>query len=211
MRTPLLVPVLLLALTACGQDSGTTDAATASTPSAAAATSAAPPTPVRDTSPTAKRQGTVIDDSAVAGVPLGTPAAEAERRLVAALGPARKVALPGCNGERGFWLSWETLTVVVSDEYPGEYGGGIVLAGWTVIGGPSRHTFALPFDVLPGTPVREVLSRVPEAKGMRGEGPTDGQFLVHTAKMPDLSWLSGSFDDSGVVDDVSFRNPATCD
>ena len=214
MRTFLLLAAVLLAGTGCADVDGSAAPRAASTPSATSTPSAADPSPVAESSPTGKREGVVVDHTSVAGVRLGTPAAEAERRLTAALGRPRKLALPGCNGERGFWLSWETLTVLLSDEYGDEYGtessDAVVLAGWTVIGGTSKHKLALPYDVLPGTPMRDVLTRVPGAKGNPGEGATEGQYLVHTEQTPDLLWLSGSFDDSGVVDEVTFRN-ATCD
>jgi hypothetical protein len=142
----------------------------------------------------------------VAGVPIGTRASAAEQRLRRVLGVPQSRSLPGCNGETGKQLMWDTLTVFLSDSR----GGPVVLSGWQVMAGTSRFAYRLPYDIQPRAAIRDVLREVPGAAGVSGEGDTGGMYVVHTDRTPDLLWLSRAPDASGSVD-VIFFHGESCD
>lgn len=144
--------------------------------------------------------------TSVAGVAVGTPADEAERQLVAELGPPAADALPGCFGEAGRALTWDALTVFLSD---GGGGGPVVLRGWTVGSGPGGERLALPYGTAVGQSTDEVVARVPAAAGaVREEGPYTGSFLVTSEEAPGLLWAAAR--EGAAVDEMSFE-PEVCD
>ncbi len=128
---------------------------------------------------------------------------EAERRLRAALGkPTETEPLPGCYGESGRHLRWDTLTVFLSDSASGP----VLLTGWTVGSGASRQRWRMPYDVAVGDRVREVLADVPRAEGaVPEEGENTLFFVVRTPDAPGLTWTSTTADDNGRVADVSYQ------
>jgi hypothetical protein len=162
-----------------------------------------PSRPSPNSSPAApSRREVQVSLAAVDGVRMGTPAAEAERRLRQSLGDADSQPLPGCNGETGRTLTWGSFTVVLSDEGKGP----VVLRGWTLRSGISRVTYRLPYDVQPGDTMREVLDRVPGAVGVPGEGEFDDRhLLVHTDRAPDVLWISDEKGRAGKVEEISLR------
>ena len=153
------------------------------------------------------RRQVEVSASAVDGVPMGTPADEAERRLRHSLGDADVQDLTGCNGGSGRRLIWGTFQVVLSDKA----GERVQLHGWSLRPGVSRVSYALPYDVQPGDAMQDVLERVPGAAGVPGEGAYDERyFIVHTDRTPDLLWRSDEKGRSGAVEEISFRDPS-CD
>ena len=148
---------------------------------------------------------TVTTDE-VAGVPLGTAADEAERRLREVLGTPATEPLPGCYGESGRRLTWRALTAFLSD---GADGGAVELSGWEVVSGAGAAAIELPYDTAVGDAVREVLARVPSSTGrVLEEGPEAGTYAVTTENADGLFWLSP--DEDGVVVEASFR-AESCD
>lgn len=152
--------------------------------------------------------GVVVNTKSVAGVRIGTPATEAERRLRAALGkPTSTSPLPGCYGESGRFLTWDTLTVNLSDSASGP----VLLTGWNVERGVSRYRWRLPYDVSAGDTIRKVLANVPGAKGsVPQEGANTTWFIVHTDRARYLTWTSTTGDKNGRVADVDY-NGEGCD
>ena len=202
MNRPVLLMCLAL-LTACtGYEPGS---------------SSGPPAPSKETAPaststrvpslasTAAAPGVEVNTTSVAGVRIGTMAAEAERRLRAALGKPHKTPLPGCYGETGHRLSWDTLAVFLSDSASGP----VLLIGWDVEAGPSRWRWRLPYDVTPGDSVRKALTNVPDAEGGAPEWSPES-FGVHTSRAPGLSWTSTTADENGRVADVNYKGEG-CD
>jgi hypothetical protein len=165
-----------------------------------------PGRPIPGSSPAApSRRRVPLSVTAVDGVPMGTPADEAERRLRASLGDADSDELPGCDGETGRRLSWGVFSVVLSNGG----NGAVVLRGWTLRHGVSRVTYALPYDVQPGDAMRDALTRVPAAVRVDGEGSTAERTVIHTDQSPDLLWISDPAG-NGDVETISFRDPS-CD
>ena len=148
-----------------------------------------------------------MNTKTVAGVRIGTPAAEAERRLRAALGKPAKTPLPGCYGETGHYLVWDTLTAYLSDSASGP----VLLTGWTVVAGASRWRWRLPYDVAAGDSVRKALANVPDAEGgVPTEGENTIYFQVRTNRAPGLFWTSTTGDENGRVAEVDFKGEG-CD
>lgn len=143
-----------------------------------------------------------VSVTAVDGVPMGTPADDAERRLRRSLGDADSHELPGCDGETGRRLTWGAFTVVLSNEGKGP----VVLRGWSLRPGVSRVSYVLPYDVQPGDAIRDVPKRVPGGVGSDGEGPTEGRYGVHTDRVPHLLWTSDDKGRAGKVEEVSYRD-----
>lgn len=209
--------VCLALLTACTNDepvSTSSTPASSRTPSSStaavnndAATSVGTPGPVPSVTPTDARPGVDVNTTSVAGVRIGTPAAEAERRLRAALGKPMKTPLPGCYGETGHYLSWDALTVFLSDLASGP----VLLTGWDVDAGPSRWRWRLPYDVDVGDGMRTALRNVPDAEGaVPTEGGSTGSFVVHTSRAPGLTWTSTTADEDGRVASVNYMGEG-CD
>jgi hypothetical protein len=115
-------------------------------------------------------------------------------------------SFPTATARPGRSLTWGSFTVVLSNEGKGP----VVLRGWTLRSGISRVSYVLPYDVQPGDTIRDVLKRVPGAVGVTGEGETDGRYVVHTDRAPDLLWISDAKGRGGAVEEVSLRGPG-CD
>lgn len=185
--------------------------AVASASSSSASPSAVPGAP--SATPSAVRSGPSVPTvrlsaTHVAGVRIGTEARAAERALRARLGPPRTEPIPSCPGERGRLLSWDTLTVILSD---GADGGPVTLYGWSVERGRSRFAYALPYGVALGTTARRAVRQIPGGTGIAGEGQFAGSYLVYTRRVEQLRWLSlHTTTDRGPVDLVAYRS-ATCD
>ena len=165
-----------------------------------------PSRPSPGSSPAPSRREVDVSVRAVDGVPMGTPADDAERRLRHSLGDADSDPLPGCEGESGRRLTWGSFSVILS----GEGTGPVALRGWSLRSGISRVRYRLPFDVVPGDAIRDVLSRVPAAAGVVGEGETDGRYVVHTDRAPGLLWISDDKGRAGTVEEIPF-NDSGCD
>lgn len=163
------------------------------------------PSPGSSPAPPSRRE-VAVSVAAVDGVRLGTSAGEAERRLRQTLGDANAEDVSGCDGETAKRLTWGAFSVILSNDGKGP----VVLRGWTLRAGISRVSYRLPYDVQPGDAVRDVLHRVPDAKGVTGEGPTDGRYVVYTDRSPDLLWISDEKAARGKVEVVTFRDPS-CD
>lgn len=203
LRKMCLGLALLTVLSACTSD-GTPAAAPSITPTESVDVAPSPsastaPSPSPSPSPSPAPREIEISSTSIDDVPIGTPGDEAERRLRRALGPPRSDPL--CEDLPGRWLTWGTLTAVLGQEDP-RNGGPVVLVGWTVDPGPSRFRHALPYDVQPGTAMRDVLRRVPSAAGVMGD---NGGYFVHTDRLPGMIWASTANDASGRVDGISFR------
>lgn len=206
MKRAVLV-ACLVGLAACTTDETVRFAdrsAASPTPVAAAPHS---PTPTAVASPSAVP---VVDvnTTSVADVAIGTRAAEAERRLRAELGtPSMSEPLPGCYGESGQVLVWDTLVVYLSDSASGP----VVLTGWNVVPGVSRYRWRLPYDVATGDGMRKALADVPGAVGaVPSEGENTLFFVVRTDRAPGLTWTSTTADEDGRVAKVDFRGEG-CD
>jgi hypothetical protein len=142
------------------------------------------------------RPPVALSESAVAGVPMGTPADQAERLLRQSLGDADEdVAICGTDSYRR--LKWGSFSVLLGNE-----GTGKVLRGWNLRDGVSRVFYQPPFDVQPGDAMSTVSKRVP---GAVGEGPLD-RYVVHTDRSPDLRWISTYKGAGGWVDEIAFRS-----
>ncbi len=217
---PLLV-ALVLALPGCADDgtggqrasaaagvggqagSTTPGQSAAASPAPAAAGTPAPPAPATS----GDQQVVELSTQAVAGVPLGTAAADAERRLREELGePTRADASPGCNGETGRTLAWEQLSVFLVDDD----GQDPVLSGWSA-GPGGRFAYRLPFGTRLGETAAATERRVPRSAGaLLEEGPYAGSYVVRTREHPDLLWTAAGDTEQDLVDEVSFAAP-TCD
>ncbi|MDT7571705.1 MAG: hypothetical protein QOE05_1879 [Actinomycetota bacterium] len=166
-----------------------------------------PSRPIPGSSPAApNRREVVLSVDAVDGVRMGTPADEAERRLRQSLGDANAEDVSGCDGEKAKRLTWGSFSVKLTNEGKGP----MVLRGWTLRAGVSRVSYRTPYDVQPGDPVRDALARVPGAQGVIGEGPTDGRYVVHTDRSPELLWISDEKGRAGTVEEITFHDPS-CD
>lgn len=118
-----------------------------------------------------------------------------------------KTPLPGCYGETGHDLSWDTLTVYLSDSASGP----VLLTGWNVEAGPSRLDLRLPYDVAAGDSVRKALTNVPDARGgVPEEGGNTMFFVVRTDRAPGLTWTSTTADENGRVAQVNYKGEG-CD
>lgn len=171
---------------------------TSTAPTSAPSRVAASPS-VASPSPTSDR--IAVSATEVAGVPIGTPADDAEQRLTKALGRPVKEALPGCYGETGSSLTWGSLIAFVSD---GAERGDVVLRGWVVTAGPNSQRIVLPYDTAVGQTTGEVMSRVPAAEGTDVmEGPYAESFLVTTPETPNLLWRANA--EGGVVDVAAYK------
>lgn len=162
------------------------------------------PTAIRTSPPRPQKpvqQSVVLSSTQVAGVRIGTAAPEAERRLRRTLGvPVEHVST--CDGNTYHrTLTWGTLTAVFSRES---------LQGWEVVRGVSRLHYELPYDGELGLPVRELLRRLPDGKGLPGEGPSDGQYIVTSASTGTI-WSARGRDDRGRVETASFEGVPYCD
>jgi len=141
-----------------------------------------------------------VSTTAVAGVPLGTAADEAERRLTSTLGKPVTDPLPGCYGETGRSLTWGRLTAYLSD---GAEAGEVVLRGWAVTSVATGPDVKLPFETAVGDSVAEVRAKVPSSIGETAtEGEFAGSYLIRTPRAPSLFWKAPS--PTGLVTDVDY-------
>ena len=149
-----------------------------------------------------------LSATSVAGVRIGTAAADAERQLRERLGaPDETTALPGCEGEEGTQVKWGIFTVVLSNEGHGP----VLLRGWSLRWGSSHVRFTTPYDVQIGDPIRDALRRVPEAVGVDSSGEDEGGYVVSTKKVPQMFWIATSIPSAkGDVDEISYNDPG-CD
>ena len=149
-----------------------------------------------------------LSSSTVADVPLGTDAAEAERRLVALLGPptSSDEELSDCNGDRSGHLAWDGLTVFLLSQDAR----GLVLSGWSARAG-AGFDYRLPFGTLLGKSGAETQRKVPRSSGvLLEEGPYAESYVVTTPEEPGLVWLTDGPHADDLIDEVSFQAP-TCD
>lgn len=149
-----------------------------------------------------------LSSASVAGVPLGTEAAEAERRLAAALGPptSSDEEPSDCNGDRGGHLAWDGLTVFLLREDAS----GLVLSGWSARAS-AGYDYRLPFDTALGESAAETQRKVPGSSGtLVGEGPYPESYVVTTPEEPGLLWLADGSRVLDLIDEVTFE-ASTCD
>jgi len=144
---------------------------------------------------------------AVAGVPLGTPADEAQRRLVAAIGkPSGRESVLGCNGETGRLLSWAQLTVFLIDYE----GANPVLSGWSAASS-EQYAYQLPYGTRLGETAAATQQRVPRSSGEQAEeGPLTGSYIVSTPEQQALLWIAAGGTAADPIDEVSFER-LSCD
>ena len=149
-----------------------------------------------------------LSSSAVADVPLGTEAADAERQLVASLGPptSSDEELSDCNGDRSGHLAWDGLTVFLLSEDAR----GLVLSGWSAQAS-AGFEYQLPFDTQLGESAAETQRKVAGSSGaLSEEGPYAESYVVTTPDEPGLVWLTDGPQADDLIDEVSFQAP-TCD
>jgi hypothetical protein len=148
-----------------------------------------------------------LSAKAVAGVPVGTSADEAERRLVAAIGkPTKRDALPGCNGDKGRLLVWDRLTVFLV----GEGDANPVLNGWEARAS-TRYKYRLPYRTRLGETAAATQQRVPRSSGEQAEeGPRTGSYIVTTLEQPALLWIAAGGKAADPIDEVRFQG-YSCD
>ena len=159
---------------------------------------AAPPAPSSDR--------ISVTPTDVAGVRIGTSADEAEQQLTRRLGRPDTDPLPGCYGESGRFLTWDALTVYLSDRAGG---GPVVLSGWTVESGPGSQRIALPYETAIGERTDVVMNKVPSSEGgVAPEGPYAESFIISTTKAVGLFWRADA--EGAEVDEASY-NPEGCD
>ena len=203
--------VLLAALLAITLSGCAGDISVESTPSSSPASDGSPASSPATASPgpTAEADRVVeLSSSAVADVPLGTEAADAERRLVALLGPptSSDEELSDCNGDRSGHLAWDGLTVFLISEDAR----GLVLSGWSARASPGID-YRLPFDTLLGESAAETEGKVPGSSGvLLEEGPYADSYVVTTPGEPGLRWLADGPQAVDLIDEVTFEAP-TCD